>query len=76
MKVDFEVHTAVMEKTNAATMVDGEEMQAQVDCLSVEMRTMKVRHGSLTLRFVGTEMEQAKSLFKPGSVITADFSKK
>lgn len=76
MIVEFKVHTVAMTKTNAKTNVDGEELQAQVDCLEVELVTVKQRHGTIPLRFVGSEIEEAKALFVVDRIIPVEFSSK
>ena len=76
MKVDFLVHTVSNQSANVPTEVDGEAMNASVPCLEVELVTKLERHGTLTLRFVGGGIAEAKELFKPDAYITADFGSK
>lgn len=73
MIIEFKVHTMAMTKTNARTTVDGEDLQAQVDCLEVELTTVKARHGTMTLRFIGSEIEEAKAIYKQDASISVDF---
>lgn len=74
MKVDFKVHGVSSGFANARTDVDGETITASIPCTEVELTTVAERSGSLTLRFVGSAMEQAKQLFKPDALVSADFT--
>ena len=73
MKVEFKVHGVSKGQANVRTEVDGEPITASVPCLEVEMTTVAERSGSLTLRFVGSAMEEARELFQPDAVLTANF---
>jgi hypothetical protein len=73
MKVDFKVHSVARAAANVRTEVDGEPITAQVPCLEVELTTVAERSGTLTLRFVGSSMEEAKEMFKQDAVISASF---
>lgn len=73
MKVDFKVHGVAAGYANVRTEVDGEALTASVPCLEVELVTMSERSGSLTLRFVGSAMEEAKEMFSADKVLSATF---
>jgi hypothetical protein len=73
MKVAFRVHGVAEGRANVATEVDGETLQATVPCLEVELVTESVRHGNQTLRFTGSQMEEAKELFQKDAKIIGDF---
>jgi hypothetical protein len=73
MKVNFKVHGVSKGFANARTEIDGETITASVPCLEVELTTVAERSGSLTLRFVGSSMEQAAELFKQDALLSADF---
>lgn len=68
MKIEFKVHGTSKQQVNAATQIDGETIMAQVPCFEVELVTVAERSGSLTLRFVGSAIEEAQSKFAPDSV--------
>lgn len=73
MKVDFKVHGVSRGSANTQHEEDGEVITATLPCLEVELTTVAQRSGSLTLRFVGSAIEQAKELFQPDAVLTATF---
>jgi hypothetical protein len=68
MKVEFKVHGIAKGTANVKTEVDGEALTASVPCVEVELVTVSERSGSLTLRFVGSAMEEAVAKFTPDSV--------
>lgn len=74
MKVGFRVHTVAESRANARTEVEGEMLTASIPCLEVELVTIQERSGTLTLRFVGSAMEDARKMFTADKVIYADFS--
>ena len=74
MKVDFRVHGVASSFANVKTEVDGEQLNASVPSLEVELVTVSERNGNLTLRFVGGGIEDAKKLFQPNAVVSAEFS--
>lgn len=73
MKVAFRVHGVSEQRVNVQTEVDGETLQASVPCLEVELVTASERSGNLTLRFTGSQKEEAQELFQKDAVIVADF---
>ncbi len=70
MKVEFKVHGVAKGMANVRTEVDGETLTAAIPCVEVELVTIAERSGSLTLRFVGSAMEEAVEKFTPDSVHT------
>lgn len=74
MNVEFRVHGVSNGNANVRTEVDGEPITATVSCLEVELVTIAERSGSLTLRFVGSAMEEAKALFVQDAKLTATFA--
>lgn len=73
MKVKMRVHGVSNGNANAQTEVDGEMLQASVPCLEVELVTVSQRHGSLMLRFTGSQIEEARELYKTDRSIVATF---
>lgn len=73
MNVEFRVHTVAEARANARTEVDGETLTASIPCLEVELTTVQERSGTLTLRFVGSAMEDARKLFAADKIFHADF---
>jgi hypothetical protein len=73
MKVEFKVHGVSQGSAHATAQVDGETVQSTTPCLEVELVSAKDRDGNLTLRFVGSKIEEAKAMFKPDAVIEAEF---
>ena len=61
MKLDFKVASANITGQNVTATVNGQNIPAVVDCLEVEL--VSDTHGSLRLRFVGSEKEEATKLF-------------
>jgi len=76
MKVDFRVHGIGNGNANVRTEVEGESITATVPCLEVELVTTSERSGNLTLRFVGSSIEEARKLFARDAVLTATFEPK
>lgn len=75
MKVNFKVHGVSDGFANVRTEVDGETLTASVPALEVELVTEAERSGSLTLRFVGSAINDARELFTKDAKISADFAK-
>lgn len=74
MNVEFKVHGVANGNANVRTEVDGEPITATVPCLEVELVTVAERSGSLTLRFVGSAIEDARKLFAKDAQLTATFA--
>lgn len=76
MKVEFRVHTVAISSANVKAEIEGETITASAPALEVELVTLSERSGTLTLRFIGDAMNDAKELFKQDAYITADFAAK
>ncbi len=75
MKVEFKVHGVAQGTANIRTEIEGEMLTASVPCLEVELVTVAERSGSLTLRFVGAAIEEAKEIYVKDAVLTGTFAK-
>lgn len=70
MRVDFMVHGVVNQHVGVSSLIEGEEQRALVQGLEVELAPVQSRHGSVTLRFFGKELNEAKEVFQPGRKVT------
>ena len=74
MKLDYVVHN-VSEAPKAVTAtVNGEDISATITALVVELTSADGKHGSLTLRFVGSEVEEAKETFIVDKTVTVSIA--
>jgi hypothetical protein len=65
MKIDFTVASVDIVGKGVIAKVDGQDIPAVIDSLEVQL--ISDTHGSLRLRFTGTEKDAASKLFKVGS---------
>jgi hypothetical protein len=71
--VDFKyiVHGVTPGQRPEMVMIDGKEEQVSRKYLEVELTSdVPARHGSLILRFIGSEQDEAKDVFKEGEEVT------
>lgn len=71
--IEYAVHGTSYAPIPFQTEHKGMAISATTDSLEVELTGVDLRHGSMTLRFIGEEMTAASELFKPGALITAMF---
>jgi len=69
MKIDFKVHAVTPQTVPLTVPYNGATIAATVPCTVVELVAMNPRHGSLMLRFIGDESEEAKEKFVVDKVI-------
>lgn len=72
--VKMRVHGANLSTISMNVEAAGKTVSALVPCLEVEMVTTEDRHGNLTLRFIGDEVEAAKALFVPDAEVAVTFA--
>jgi ABC-type sulfate/molybdate transport systems ATPase subunit len=76
MNIEFRVHTVANSHSNVKAEVNGETINALAPALEVELVPASGSGGSLTLRVIGGQMEEAKGIFKENATIVADFVNK
>lgn len=74
MELNFLVHSAVINDLPVTVSYQGEEVKATVECLEVELLPVNTKNGSLTVRFTGNDITEARELFIKDKAITAKFS--
>lgn len=74
MNIRFNVHGVNKTKVSRPVKMDEETVQADVDCLEVELTTEAEVSGSLTLRFTGKDIAEAEKAFVPGEMVEAPFT--
>lgn len=74
MKVAFTVHGVSMVPVNMPVEVGGAEVMAAVNCLEVELVSDAAINGSLTLRFFGADIAEARTLFAKDAQIDAEMT--
>lgn len=68
MQVKFTVHSVTPSSENASVDFNGEQIVATVPAVQVEL--VSDHYGSLILKFVGSEAEEAKKAFTVNAVKT------
>lgn len=66
MQVKFTVHSVTPSSKNATVDFNGEQVVATIPAVEVEL--VSDHYGSLILKFVGSEAEEAKSAFVKDAV--------
>jgi hypothetical protein len=74
MQAVYTVQNPHMSPNAVRATVKGVEMTATVDTFEVELVADDLSHGGIKLRFVGADVEPAKTLFVPDAKITASFA--
>ncbi len=77
MKLNFRVHSVVATDMTRKVTFEGEEMVATIPSLEVELTWDNVasrEHGSQTLRFVGSDMDEARHIFVVDQDIQVEYS--
>lgn len=73
MNASYVVHSCEPGQAQmAVTLPDGSVVNALVDAVTVEL--VSGQHGTIALRFTGSECQAAKDLFTPGRSMTASFA--
>lgn len=75
MQVKYLVQGPHMTPTGVRTEINGVPMAASVEAFEVSLRALDGMNGGTTLRFVGGDVEAAKSLFVNDAIVTAKFEK-
>jgi len=65
MEIKFTVHSVEPSSDIVEAEVNGQTLRATIDALEVEMTSD--HYGSLKLRFIGAEIQEAKALFEVDS---------
>lgn len=68
MQIKFKVHSVTPSAENVTATVNGEQVIASVPAVQVEL--VSDHYGSLILKFVGSEAEEAKKTFSVDAVKT------
>jgi hypothetical protein len=77
MKIEYKVHGVSNGSANVKAEVNGETINAAAPSLDVELTPADGgTNGTITLRIIGSQAEEAKELFKPDAAITVDFAGK
>lgn len=63
------VHSAGPASFSTPTKVEGDDVMSSVPCWEVEMTTDVARHGTLTMRYIGADLQWAKENLVPGAKI-------
>lgn len=66
MQIKFKVHSVTPSSENVTATVNGEQVNATVGAVQVEL--VSDHYGSLILKFVGSEAEEAKNAFTVDAV--------
>jgi hypothetical protein len=74
MITKFKVHGVSRIQATRTVKMDGQDVQAQVPCLEVELMTEDAASGSLTLRFFGDKIEAATEMFQPDAELNAEWN--
>lgn len=76
MKIEYVVHSAVVERVPVTATIADRQVEALVDGLTVELVGGDSNHGH-TFRFVphgAEDMAEHKAMFKVGNKVTATFT--
>jgi hypothetical protein len=75
--LEYDVHQATFITRPAIVSMMGAEVVADVPALEVELVSAErpTDHGSLTLRFIGPELDAVRTLFEGGGAVTLSFAK-
>ena len=73
VEVNFVVHGVSTNPIPFETEHKGMTLKATTDSLEVELTSEDMRHGAMTLRFIGDEVPAAQDLFKPDAKIIVMF---
>lgn len=75
MIASYIVHSAAAGSTTMpVALPDGSTVEATVPAFTVQLVDPTEKHGTVTLRFVGSEVQAATDLFQPGRAITGSFA--
>lgn len=74
VQATYTVQNPHMTQSAARAVVQGKEMVATVDAFEVQLVADLASNGGITLRFIGDEIDAAKTLFVNDSKIKATFS--
>jgi hypothetical protein len=72
MKFEFLVHRAHQTTVSRLVDVEGEQVSAPIPALEVELVSTKQGSGTYTHRFLGSEIEEAKTKFVEGTTVVLE----
>ena len=70
MDIKLNVHSATPQKVGAIVQLAGADVRADVDSLEVQLTSIDSLHGSITLRFIGADVDEATAKFVVGQTVT------
>ena len=74
MQVKYLVQNPHMTQMSIRADHNGVPLAASVEGLEVSLRAMDSQNGGMTLRFIGSDAEAAKEMFKNDAIVTATFA--
>ena len=74
--IDYVVHGVARGQAPIQATYEGGALRALVDALNVELVDPNGRHGSVTFRFVGPDVEDVESWIKDGADVTLTLAPK
>ena len=72
MKLQYKVHNVSTSSVSTTGTVDGQDQWVHVEGLEVELTSADGRHGSLTLKFIGKDVAEAREKFKNDADVTLE----
>lgn len=75
MQVKYRVHRANVGQSEIEVVLpDGSKTMATVNSVEVELVPIAQAHGTISLRFTGSHLEESTALYRAGQIITAEFT--